>query len=100
MVDKAAGVCVDSAKVHGIDHIGRQYSLRDQAFLPLTPQGRPILVQASSSAPEITSAANTRRQSSQRRAPSRRGPPSFPTPSRGPSHNGHNPSTGWSYPGS
>ena len=57
MVDKAAGVCVDSAKVHGIDHICRQYSLRDQAFLPLTPQGRPILVQASSSAPEITSAA-------------------------------------------
>jgi len=49
VVDKAAGVFTETAKVHPIDHTGPRFQVAGPLNTPRTPQGRPLLVQAGSS---------------------------------------------------
>lgn len=49
VADKAAGVLVDYAKVHPINHEGRYFRVRGPLTSPRPPQGHPALVQAGAS---------------------------------------------------
>lgn len=55
--DKASARFVDLSRVHTIDHVGPNFSVRGPLNLPRTPQGRPILVQAGASSDGIDLAA-------------------------------------------
>lgn len=57
--DKAAGVFVDAAQVHVIDHRGEHFSVRGPATLPPSPQGSPVLFEAGSSEAGRALAART-----------------------------------------
>ncbi|MFD2250498.1 FMN-dependent oxidoreductase (nitrilotriacetate monooxygenase family) [Pseudochelatococcus lubricantis] len=48
--DKASGRFVDRSKVHRIDHSGQYYSVDGPLSVARSPQGRPVLIQAGSSA--------------------------------------------------
>ncbi|MFT4508781.1 LLM class flavin-dependent oxidoreductase [Caballeronia sp. 15711] len=48
--DAASGRFLDPARVHRVGHEGRVYSVAGPLNLPRSPQGRPVLVQAGSSA--------------------------------------------------
>lgn len=48
--DAASGRFLDPARVHRVGHKGRVYSVAGPLNLPRSPQGRPVLVQAGSSA--------------------------------------------------
>ncbi|MBF4163117.1 LLM class flavin-dependent oxidoreductase [Nocardioides acrostichi] len=48
--DKATGVFADPTKVHRVDHDGLFYKTRGPLTTPRSPQGRPVLIQAGSSA--------------------------------------------------
>ncbi|MFC0217001.1 FMN-dependent oxidoreductase (nitrilotriacetate monooxygenase family) [Pseudochelatococcus lubricantis] len=50
VADRASGVFADTDKIHTIDHIGRYFNVRGPFNSPRTPQGRPVYVQAGSSA--------------------------------------------------
>jgi FMN-dependent oxidoreductase (nitrilotriacetate monooxygenase family) len=47
--DKAAGVFLDPAKVHALDHAGPHFQVRGPLTSSRTPQGRPLIVQAGAS---------------------------------------------------
>ena len=47
--DYAAGIFVDTDKVHAINHSGEHYNVAGPLNLPRSPQGRPVFVQAGSS---------------------------------------------------
>jgi FMN-dependent oxidoreductase (nitrilotriacetate monooxygenase family) len=49
VLDKDSGHFVDTAKVHQIDHHGRNFQVRGPLNIARPPQGRPLLVQAGSS---------------------------------------------------
>jgi FMN-dependent oxidoreductase (nitrilotriacetate monooxygenase family) len=49
VADRIAGRFADPKKVHGIDHVGRHFSVKGPLNVPRSPQGRPVLVQAGSS---------------------------------------------------
>ncbi|KQZ66880.1 LLM class flavin-dependent oxidoreductase [Nocardioides sp. Root151] len=49
VLDKAAGVWGDQAKVRPIDHEGRFFKVRGPLNTPRSPQGHPLIVQAGSS---------------------------------------------------
>jgi FMN-dependent oxidoreductase (nitrilotriacetate monooxygenase family) len=55
--DVASGVYVDPAGLHVIDHRGEHFGVRGPLQVPRTPQGRPVLVQAGSSADGLAFAA-------------------------------------------
>lgn len=48
--DKASGVFYDEAKLHVLAHAGKHFSVRGPLSVRRSPQGRPILVQAGTSA--------------------------------------------------
>lgn len=48
--DRMTGTYADQARVHSIDHVGEQFSVRGPLNVPRSPQGRPVIVQAGSSA--------------------------------------------------
>ncbi|SBT37203.1 LLM class flavin-dependent oxidoreductase [Micromonospora auratinigra] len=50
VLDAAAGVFADTDRVHPIDHTGDHFRVRGPLNTPRPPQGRPLLVQAGSSA--------------------------------------------------
>lgn len=50
-VDRENGVWVDPSELHRLNHQGKYYSVEGPINMPRPPQGRPILVQAGSSAP-------------------------------------------------
>jgi FMN-dependent oxidoreductase (nitrilotriacetate monooxygenase family) len=45
----ASGVYADPSKIHAIDHVGPQFSVKGPFNAPRSPQGHPVLVQAGSS---------------------------------------------------
>jgi FMN-dependent oxidoreductase (nitrilotriacetate monooxygenase family) len=47
--DTAAGIFVDTAKVHALDHRGQFFSVKGALDLPRSPQGWPVMVQAGGS---------------------------------------------------
>jgi FMN-dependent oxidoreductase (nitrilotriacetate monooxygenase family) len=49
IVDKEAGVFIDDARVHAIDHRGDRFAVEGPLDVPRSPQGRPVRVQAGSS---------------------------------------------------
>ena len=49
VLDRAAGVFADPAKVHELNHDGEWFSVRGPLTVPRSPQGRPVLLQAGSS---------------------------------------------------
>ena len=49
VINKAAGVYVDPAKVHPINHDGQHFFVRGPLNVPRSPSGRPVLFQAGSS---------------------------------------------------
>lgn len=49
VLDRAAGVFADPAKVHELDHRGNWFNVRGPLTVPRSPQGRPVLLQAGSS---------------------------------------------------
>jgi FMN-dependent oxidoreductase (nitrilotriacetate monooxygenase family) len=49
VLDKAAGVLADPAKVHYANYKGRWVSTRGPLSIPRSPQGRPVIMQAGSS---------------------------------------------------
>jgi FMN-dependent oxidoreductase (nitrilotriacetate monooxygenase family) len=55
--DTAAGVFADTDRVHEVAHRGREFQVRGPLNVPRPPQGRPLLVQAGSSADGIAFAA-------------------------------------------
>lgn len=57
VLDRANGVYADAAKVHRIDHVGKYFKVEGPLNVPRSPQGRPVLVQAGSSATGRTFAA-------------------------------------------
>ncbi|MEW2540938.1 LLM class flavin-dependent oxidoreductase [Micromonospora chalcea] len=57
VLDTAAGVFADTTRVHEIDHAGERFRVRGPLNTPRPPQGRPLLVQAGSSADGIAFAA-------------------------------------------
>ncbi len=48
--DRSSGVFADASKVHTIDHVGKHFAVRGPMNIPRSPQGRPVIVQAGSSA--------------------------------------------------
>lgn len=57
VADKASGVYADPTKVHALDHVGEFFKVRGPLNVGRSPQGRPVIVQAGSSAPGIELAA-------------------------------------------
>ncbi len=49
VLDRAAGIYADPAKVHYINHSGRWFQSRGPLNIPRSPQGRPVIIQAGSS---------------------------------------------------
>ena len=49
VLDRAAGVFADPAKVHALDHVGEWFTVRGPLTVPRPPQGHPVLIQAGSS---------------------------------------------------
>lgn len=49
VLDKKAGVVIDPAKVHTLDHKGEHFQIRGPLNLPRPPQGYPVIAQAGSS---------------------------------------------------
>jgi len=49
VLDRAAGLYADPAKVHYVNHQGRWFQSRGPLNMPRSPQGRPVIVQAGSS---------------------------------------------------
>jgi FMN-dependent oxidoreductase (nitrilotriacetate monooxygenase family) len=49
-LDKAAGIFADASKVHYVNYAGKWISTRGPGTVPHTPQGRPVIMQAGSSA--------------------------------------------------
>jgi FMN-dependent oxidoreductase (nitrilotriacetate monooxygenase family) len=49
VLDRAAGVFADPAKVHELNHDGEWFRVRGPLTVPRSPQGRPVLLQAGSS---------------------------------------------------
>ena len=49
VVDKAAGLFADPAKVHRLDHVGTYYKSRGPFTVPRSPQGHPVVIQAGQS---------------------------------------------------
>ena len=49
VVDKAAGVYADPARVHPIEHVGEHYSVEGPMCMPPSPQRHPLLAQAGAS---------------------------------------------------
>jgi FMN-dependent oxidoreductase (nitrilotriacetate monooxygenase family) len=49
VVDVAAGVYADPAKVHKIDYVGNHFSVEGPLNISRSPQGRPVIIQAGSS---------------------------------------------------
>ncbi len=49
ILDRAAGIFADPAKVHELNHKGDWFSVRGPLTVPRSPQGRPVLLQAGSS---------------------------------------------------
>jgi FMN-dependent oxidoreductase (nitrilotriacetate monooxygenase family) len=49
VLDRAAGVFADPAKVHELNHEGEWFRVRGPLTVPRSPQGRPVLLQAGSS---------------------------------------------------
>jgi FMN-dependent oxidoreductase (nitrilotriacetate monooxygenase family) len=49
VLDKAAGVYADPAKVHYLNHSGKYFKARGPLNIPRSPQGRPVIIQAGSS---------------------------------------------------
>ncbi|WP_328387705.1 LLM class flavin-dependent oxidoreductase [Nocardia sp. NBC_00416] len=50
VLDAEAGIFADPTKVHAIDHAGERFKVRGPLNVPRSAQGRPLLVQAGSSA--------------------------------------------------
>ncbi|MGW1743525.1 LLM class flavin-dependent oxidoreductase [Nocardia sp. NPDC001965] len=50
VLDAETGVFADPAKVHTVDHVGERFKVRGPLNVPRSAQGRPLLVQAGSSA--------------------------------------------------
>ncbi|GAB3846176.1 LLM class flavin-dependent oxidoreductase [Micromonospora andamanensis] len=57
VLDTSTGVFADTDRVHEIAHTGETFAVRGPLNSPRPPQGRPLLVQAGSSADGITFAA-------------------------------------------
>jgi FMN-dependent oxidoreductase (nitrilotriacetate monooxygenase family) len=57
VLDAAAGVFADTDRVHEVAHTGETFQVRGPLNTPRSPQGRPLLVQAGSSADGIAFAA-------------------------------------------
>ncbi|PWU47139.1 LLM class flavin-dependent oxidoreductase [Micromonospora globispora] len=57
VLDTAAGVFADTDRVHEVGHTGEHFTVRGPLNTPRPPQGRPLLVQAGSSADGIAFAA-------------------------------------------
>ncbi|MDN4524568.1 LLM class flavin-dependent oxidoreductase [Fictibacillus fluitans] len=53
IADQEAGIFADERKVHEIHHRGNFFSVKGPLNIPRSPQGRPVLVQAGSSADGI-----------------------------------------------
>ncbi|WP_020203069.1 LLM class flavin-dependent oxidoreductase [Cupriavidus sp. WS] len=51
VLDKQAGVYVDVAKMHALNHRGRHFSVAGPLNVTNSPQGHPVLIQAGSSGP-------------------------------------------------
>ena len=49
LIDKAAGLFADPARVHRIDHHGKHFAIRGPLNVPRPPQGHPLILQAGSS---------------------------------------------------
>ncbi|MFG1185088.1 LLM class flavin-dependent oxidoreductase [Xanthobacter aminoxidans] len=49
VLDRAAGIYADPAKVHYVNHRGPWFQSRGPLNIPRSPQGRPVIVQAGSS---------------------------------------------------
>ena len=49
VLDRAAGIYADPAKVHYLDHKGAWFQSRGPLNIPRSPQGRPVIIQAGSS---------------------------------------------------
>ena len=49
VLDKAAGLYADPARVHYVNHAGQWFSSRGPLNIPRSPQGRPVIIQAGSS---------------------------------------------------
>jgi FMN-dependent oxidoreductase (nitrilotriacetate monooxygenase family) len=49
VLDRAAGLFADPAKVHELGHDGKWFTVRGPLTVPRGPQGRPVLLQAGSS---------------------------------------------------
>jgi FMN-dependent oxidoreductase (nitrilotriacetate monooxygenase family) len=47
--DVRTGLFADPARIHGIDHVGKHFSVAGPLQTPRSPQGRPLLVQAGGS---------------------------------------------------
>lgn len=50
VLDQAGGIYADPAKVRYVDHAGRWFRSRGPLNVPRSPQGRPVIIQAGSSA--------------------------------------------------
>jgi FMN-dependent oxidoreductase (nitrilotriacetate monooxygenase family) len=59
IADKAAGIFLDPAKVHKIDHHGKVFDVTGPLNVARSPQGRPVVVQAGASEPGRELAART-----------------------------------------
>ncbi|MEV4478424.1 LLM class flavin-dependent oxidoreductase [Micromonospora coxensis] len=57
LLDTAAGIFADTDRVHEIGHHGERFQVRGPLNTPRPPQGRPLLVQAGSSADGVAFAA-------------------------------------------
>lgn len=50
VADPASGVFADTDRIHRVDHVGERFRVRGPLNTPRTPQGRPVYVQAGTSA--------------------------------------------------
>jgi FMN-dependent oxidoreductase (nitrilotriacetate monooxygenase family) len=50
VLDRERGVYADPARIRAVDHAGRFFRCRGPLNIPRTPQGRPVIIQAGSSA--------------------------------------------------
>lgn len=57
VLDRGRGVYADPGKVHYVDHSGRYFKSRGPLNIPASPQGRPVIMQAGSSARGMVFAA-------------------------------------------
>lgn len=57
VLDAGSGVFADTDRVHAINHVGERFRVHGPLNTPRPPQGRPLLVQAGSSADGIAFAA-------------------------------------------